>query len=85
MKLQQAINNVIDEDAFYELVADAYEVYKGAGGSALSIDDYLRLHRIKAMPWHVAKKEKELKDKLKASNDTIKEKVIEYFFKQRNK
>jgi len=85
MKLKEAVEKTIDEDTFYDLVHDAYEVYQGAGGTVLKIDDYLRLHKINAMPWHVAKKEKELKEKLKLSNEKIKERLFEYFFKKKKK
>lgn len=83
MKLKQAVEKTIDEDTFYELAADAYQVYQGAGGTALDIDDYLKLHKAKAMPWHVAKKEKEFKSKFKVSNEKIKQRLFEYFFRKK--
>lgn len=85
MKLEQAVLRTIDEDTFYDMANDAYQVYKSEGGSALNQDEYLKVHRAGFKPWHVAKKEKEFKKKLKLANDKIKEKVYEYFFTGKKK
>lgn len=78
MTLEQALK----EDVFYDTANNAYKIYKTQGGTVLNVDEYLQLHKKDIQPWHIAKKEKEFKAKLKKSNEIIKQKLYDYFLKK---
>jgi len=80
MTLEQALK----EDVFYDVAGDAYATYIEQGGTVLDIDEYLRFHKKDFKPWHIAKKEKELKEKFKKSKEVIKQKLYDYFLKVHN-
>jgi hypothetical protein len=63
----------------YDLVNQAYMIYSDHGGHAIDRAEFLEFYRKRVNPWHLVAKEKELRHKLKKNDETIKNKLREYF------
>jgi hypothetical protein len=83
MKLKQAMEVIMNEDVYWDLVHDAFEVYKAQGGTVLDAEEYLRFHKKGLKPWHIARKEKDIKGKSKKSNEIVRKKLYDYFFSRK--
>jgi hypothetical protein len=79
MKYDTALYNLKTEDNFYDQASKAFDVYQKSGGTILTQDEFLKLFSKHVAAQHIARKEKEFKERSKVSNKKIKEQILDYF------